>query len=183
MSYLFITEQDLKDHQANTAELAKRLTVLREELNKHQERRCNAGADDGDESLHHIHTLQEEISLKNASLAEMERASRDSKIIGVPKSAELMLPGTIVTLQRFDEDGHALNKPTRYFVGSYNSTNLKASPPILQYNSPLLIQFVGKRFDPVHIETATVTDGTKKNFIELLRLELPVTKKRTKAVS
>jgi transcription elongation GreA/GreB family factor len=168
MSYF--TEQGRRDLIATRDDLQRQLRELKSERSGHAEQ-LQSRTEDEHGCTEHFDNERQQFLLEQRIMS-LQELIRTATIVEPPTDTTRLRIGHIATLQRSDSDGKLIGNPERYFVGGYESTDIKAMPPALSYTAPILSVFLGQTVDQTRDPTGIILGG-RKVFFELLRIELP----------
>jgi hypothetical protein len=156
---LFLTESEKKAWTAQRAACERNVQSHREAL--------NSGRTVG---IHGQHDVNREFELAQRAFHIAEHVLRTAHIVSPASDTAFVDIGTEVTYQRYDERGKEVGKPETVFVGGYGSTDMRAKPPIMAYDSLILISLLGCRAGAS--KTIRLANG-KLNDVEVLDIRLP----------
>jgi len=120
--------------------------------------------------VHGQHDVNREFELAQRALHIADHVLRNAHIVSPASDATLVDIGVEVTYQRYDERSNALGKPETVFVGGHGSTDTRAKPPIMPYDSLILVSLLGCRVGAS--KTIRLANG-KLNDVEVLDIRLP----------
>ncbi len=138
---IYVTSKGLKS-------LLNKRDELYDKLRSIQSQKAEA-ADIGGDGWHDnfaFEDLTRQEMMVNKQISDLKNVLERAVVVSDISSSEVLTIGHIVTLRDVDT-----NREEIYQVGGYNESDLTVTPPLIAYNSPILINFFHQKVGHISV--------------------------------